>query len=215
MRVGMMEAELMSKYRISATKKVTIDGVEYQTNIDKDVAINFSTSEYQVCVQKDEDGDIEIELIPSNTDFLHEITDIFPLSEFSIRIVQTVFWRGSQYVSLDLDIKNRATGENVFFAESAVLSDHDYDHIRKILAKEVPQYTWQTAEEHLRTGIEQCVVEECDGAFTDEAAYYLGRMVANRYQEIKTEGYVDFDFDMMEEMKKKTLEDALRCACDA
>lgn len=131
----------MSKYHISTTKELTIDGAKYQTKIDKNVAIDFSAAKYQVCVQKNEDGNIEIELIPDNTDFLHEVTDIFPLSEFSIRIMQIIFPRAAHHISLYLDVRNRATGEDVFFAEPAVLSDCDYDYIRNILAKEVPQYT--------------------------------------------------------------------------
>lgn len=59
------------------------------------------------------------------------------------------------------------------------------------------------------------MIEDCDGVFTDEAAFYFGQLVADRYHEIKTKGYVDFDFDKMEETKQEVLEDALRRACGA
>jgi len=129
----------MSKYHIETTKTITVDGVKYNAEIDKYVEIDFSAATYTVKMWEDK-HDAEIELIPDNMNFLHEITEIFPLDEFDIKIIQSVYRHARAHISLYLDIHRKATGAKVYFAEGALLSDKDYDYIRNILEKEVPKY---------------------------------------------------------------------------
>lgn len=200
----------MSKYHVETTKTTVIDGVEYSADIKKDINIDFSSANYTVKMWEDV-HDAEIELVPDNMDFLHEMTDLFPLSEYDYRIVQSIYRHVKPYVSLYLDIRNKESGENVYFADSALLSDSDYDYIRNILIKGVPQYEWRTAEKYIRSSIERCMGDDNnDDLFTDDAWHFLSRMVSARYKEIKTDGYIDFDFDRMKDITKETLENALR-----
>ena len=199
----------MSLFHIETTKTTMIDGVEYSADIEKDVVINFSDANYTVKMWEDV-HDAEIELIPDNMDFLHELTAIFPTSDYDIKIKQSVYRHIKPYVSLHFDIRNKASGENVYFANSVTLSDKDYDYIRDILIKEVPQYEWRTAENYLRSSIERCMGDdENSDLFTDDAWTFLSRMVSARYRNLKMDGYIDFDFDLMKDTAKEILEDAL------
>ena len=202
----------MSIYPIKAKKTVTINTQKYNVEIKKDVKINFIDADYRVCPIKDEDGIIDaFELIPDSTDFLRELYDIFPSDEYDIRIIQEVY--GRPYVSIHLDIKSRMTGEKVFLAENAVLSDRDYDYIRNFLVNKVPQYDWETKNQYICSGIECCIKDECNSdLFTSDAAESLAALVASHYREVKTDGYVDYDYDLMNGIRKEVLEEALRNA---
>ena len=144
----------VSKYRLETTSTIVKNGVEYTGCIDKEVNIDFSAANYTVRVQRDEREGYraEIVFIPDSMNFLREVTDIFPLSDYDIKIVQYAIYTKKvavEHVSLYLDIRSRESGEKVFLPEPAVLSDKDYDYIRSILVKEAGQFRWQTAEEYL------------------------------------------------------------------
>lgn len=201
----------MSLYHIETEKSIMKDGVEYKADIKKDIVIDFSSASYRIEMWEDI-HDAEIELIPDSMDFLHEVTDIFPLSEYDIRIIQSLYRHIKPHISLYLDIRNKETGEKIFFAENAILSDNDYEYIRDILTKEVPQYKWQTAENFLRSDIEGYMADSDDSKFSDDAWHFLSRMVSARYREFKTDGYIDFDCDLMKNVIKEVLEEALRSA---
>lgn len=199
----------MSRYHIDTTKFTIINGVEYHADINKDVNIDFSAAHYTVKIWEDV-HDAEIELIPDNMNFLHEVTDIFPLSEYDIKIIQSLYRHIKPHVSLYLDIRNRKTGEKVYFAEGALLSDEDHDYIRDILVKEAPQYEWRTAEKYLRSNIEQYLGEtRLDDLLTDDAAHFLSRMVSAKWKDMKTEGFIDFEAESMVSVARKILEEAL------
>ena len=90
---------------------------------------------------------------------------------------------------------------------------YDYDYIRDILVKEVPQYDWRTAERYICDGIESFMGDgNITDLFTNDAWDYLSRMVSARYKEFKTDGYVDFEDKGVEEVAKEILENALRSA---
>lgn len=202
----------MSLFHIETTKTTVIDGVEYSADIKKDIVINFSDANYIVKMWEDV-HDAEIELIPDNMDFLHELTAVFPTSDYDIKIKQSIYRHTKPYVSLYFDICDKKTGEEVYFPDGAILSDGDYNYIRSILMREASQYEWRTAEKYLRSSIERCMGDDqnCD-LFTDDAWHFLSRMVSARYREFKTDGYIDFDFDLMQESAKRILEDALQSA---
>ena len=202
----------MSLFHIEATKAAIIDGVEYGADIEKDIVINFSEVNYTVKLWKHAHH-IEIELIPDNIDFLHELTAIFPTSDYDIHIEQRIYRNIKPHVSLNFDIWNKKTGKQIYFADDAILSDKDYDYIRDILIQEFPQYEWRTAENYLRSSIESCMNDdENSDLFTDDAWALLTRMVSARYKDFKIDGYVDFGFDLMQKTAQKILEDALRKA---
>ncbi len=202
----------MSKYHVETTKTTIIDGIKYSAEIDKYVNIDFSAANYTVRMWEDV-HDAEIELIPDNIDFLHEMTELFPLSEYDYKIIQSVYRHGNPHVSIYLDIRNKENCEKVYFAEGALLSDKDYDYIRDILTREAPQYNWQTAENHIRAEIEQYMNDgNSNDYFTDDAFHFLTSMVSARYKEFKTDGYVDFEDRNMTDVAKEMLENALRSA---
>lgn len=202
----------MSIYHVDTTKTITVDGVKYNADIDKNVNIDFSAATYTVKMWEDV-HDAEIELIPDNMDFLHEMTELFPLSEYEYKIIQSIYRHLKPHVSLHLDITNRETGEKVYFAESAILSDKDYAYIRDILLKEAPQYEWRTADRYIRDSIESFMSDGNMGdLFTNKAWDCLSSMVSAKYKEFKTDGYVDFVDENMIDVAKEILEDALRSA---
>ena len=202
----------MSKFHVETTKTTVINGIEYSAKIDKYVDINFSVARYTIKMWEDV-HDAEIEFIPDNMDFLHELTEIFPLSEYDYKIIQGIYRYTKPHASLHFNIINKETGEKVCFADSAILSDNDYDYIRDILVKEVPQYDWRTADRYIRDGIESFMGDgNIQDLFTNDAWDYLSSMVSARYKEFKTDGYVDFEDKGMEEAAKEILENALRSA---
>ena len=200
-------------------KTKIIDGVKYSTYVKKDAVINFSEAQYTVKMWEDP-YDPGVELIPDNIDLLREITDVFPFVDYDIKIKQNIFRNLKPHVSLDLKICDKTSGEPIYFAESVILSDKDYDYMRSILMKDAPQYDWQTAEEYLKSHIRSYM---CDGRdfqsvaklFTDKAWDDLTSMVLTRCKEFKTDGYVDFDADLMEDIERDILEDALCRACNS
>lgn len=205
----------MSLFHVETTKTTIIDGVEYSANIEKDAVINFSDTNYTVKMWEDV-HDAEIELVPDSMDFLHELTAIFPVSDYDIKIKQSIYRHIKPYVSLHFDIRNKTSGKQVYFANGATLSDKDYAYIRDILTKEAPRYEWRTAENYLRSSIERCMGDdENSDLFTDDAWHFLSRMVSARYRDFKIDGYIDFDFDLMKNTAKEILEDALRKAYES
>ena len=205
----------MSKYHIETTKRTTINGVKYKAEINKDVSIYFASTGYTVRYVNEQGESVneKIELIPDDISILCEVTDLFPLLEYDIRITQSLYRHIKPHVSLYLDIRNKTTGEKVFLIETAQLSDIDYDYVRDILAKEIPEYDWQTAENYLRANIEQYLGENrLDDLFTDDAFHFLSRMASARWEEIKTKDYVGFEDGAMASISKAILEEALRSA---
>lgn len=185
----------------------------------KKVSIDFSAAKYTVGRRR---KTVSVELIPDHTDFLSEVAAIYPPSEYDIRIVQDITQartgKAKLSVALFVEVSDRNTGEPV--ADSmAKLSDRDYAYIRDILAAGVPEYEWQTADECLCDDIkDQLLIGEHDNAFfmrlTDEAWGYLNAMVLARRNEIKDDGFVDFNYKCLEDMANRVMTDALRTACE-
>ena len=204
----------MSKFHIKAKREIVKDGVTYSApDIEKDVNIDFTKADYKVAFNPKEALSPEyIELIPDNMDFLHEVTDIFPLSEYEIKLTQGVYRYIGMHVSINFDIRSKETGDNVYFADSALLSDEDYEYLRDVLAKGAPQYDWQTAKEYLCSETASFLGEVAsdNDLITDNALDILTGKVSERYAAFKMEGYVDFDSDDVVDIAKTILEDALK-----
>jgi len=74
-------------------------------------------------------------------------------------------------------------------------------------------YLWQSAENYIRADIEHYMGDcSCDDYLSDDACHFLSRMVSARYNEFKTDGYVDFNRDSIRSIAKEILESALRNA---
>ncbi len=199
----------MSLFHVETTKTAILNNIEYSAKIEKDITIIFSAAHYNVKIPEDAHN-TEIELIPDNMDFLHELTDIFPTGSYDIKIKQSIYRHLKPHISLHFDISHKKSGEKIYFAEGVVLSDDDYDYIRDILIKEVPQYKWQTAENFLRTSIERYMSDSNnDDLFSDDAWDFLIRMTSARYKEYKTDRYIDFDTDLMKNTAREILGEAL------
>lgn len=200
----------MSKYHLETTKTTVINGIEYSGEIDKVVDIDFLAANYALELR--ENGrDSDIELIPDSYDFLHEVTDIFPLSEYDIAITQYLSRRGKSHVSPHLEMKHKGTDESVFFAESAVLSDKDYDYIRNILVREFPQYEWLTAEESLCVDMRGLLFDlTTEELLSDDAYGSLVHLLSARWKDIKIKGFVDFRDDAVAPMARGIIEKALK-----
>lgn len=201
----------MSIFHVETTKKTMIDGVEYKADIKKDITINFSSTNFRAQIRGDE-KEREIELIPDSMNFLHELTDIFPSSRYDIKVMQFVTrWAHiKNHVSVYFDIQDKDTGEFVYFADGPVLSDIDYDFLRDVLMRDIPELGWQTAQNYLRASIERCMGDdENSDLFTDNAWNFLSRMVSARYRDFKMDGYIDFDFNLMKDTAKEILEESL------
>ena len=59
----------------------------YINQYNKTVNIDFSATKYSVKHRTDDDGKY-LELIPDTIDFLHEVTELYPLDEYVIQIRQ-------------------------------------------------------------------------------------------------------------------------------
>ena len=200
----------MSLLYVKTTKSMVVNGVKYSADIEKDVIIDFSAANYKVKLMEDA-RDTKIELIPDKKEILSELTTIFPLSDYDVNIMQYVYGdkHASHHVSICLNILDKNTGKSVYLPNSVVLSDKDYDYIRKILVKAVPMIKWDAAESHIRKSIEAYIGEDNDNLFTDDAWNCLSHMVSARYKECKTDGYVDFDDKRMKDIAREVLEKAL------
>ena len=204
----------MSILHIETTKTAMVNGIEYSAKIDRDIIINFSDVNYTVAEMPRDSHGKDIELIPSSMNFLHELTAIFPSSEYDIRIRQNAFLKPR--ISIHFDIRNKKTGEDAYLAESAILSDRDYSYIRDILIKEAPGYEWPTAESQLKAGIEQYFGDtESSGLFTNDAWNLLSKMVSAKYMDYKTDGYIEFAPELVQDAAKEILENALKGAYEA
>ncbi len=203
----------MSKYHIDTTKTITENGVTRKTNINKYVDIDFSAAQYNVKVQESvlgADYD-DIELIPDNMDFLHEVTEIFPLNEFNIKIRQIAHKRDKVSIYLYLDICRKDTGEEANFDDEMIPSDKDYDYIRDVLKKKVPQHKWKSAEDYIKTDIEGTMRgSNWEDYFTDATIRILSRMVSARYKELKTDGYVNYNDEKIKNIARDVVENALK-----
>lgn len=195
----------MSKCHITTTKTTMINGIEYHADINKDINIDLSTTNYTT-----NNIGSYIELIPDSMDFLHELTDIFPLSDYSIKILQYLSNHKEQHVVLYFEIQHRKSEERHFLTDQILLSDTDYDYIRNILAKNASEYKWQTIEQYLRSDIESYLHDIYDwDMFTNNAAHSLSQIASSRYKEAKIDGYVDFNSERIQNITKEVLEEIL------
>lgn len=206
-----MTAKMMSEFYISTTVEKTIDGISYNADIAKWIHLDFSAAEYTISVSEDKDNEeLQIEFIPDSEDFLHEVTDIFPLSEYDIRITGTRYKRFTE-TAFYLNIYEKETGELVWFCdESVTLSDKDYNYLRDIILKEIPDYDCMpSVPEYLKNRIAQYM---CDWNFglAAGAEDLLIKIVSDRYDEAKIDGMVDFDCHAVDDIARNIIADAVR-----
>ena len=199
----------MSKQYILAKKTITVNGIEYNTTIDRTFHIEFAEANYKT--KKSEEDNSDTELIPDNTDFLQKLTDVFPLSEYTIKIIQSRY--RNHAISVHFDITEINTGKNIYIADSAVLSDKDYNYIRSIMMDANPEYDWPTIEEQIRCHIKSYMTfqysSDIETIFSKKAWNQLTETVADEWENIKINNYVDFDPDNAEAIAKKIIEKAM------
>ena len=184
-----------SMYLINTTANKEIDGVVWETRVKKVMHINFSETNYTVKARMDKThNDLEVEFIPESMDFLHELTDIFPLSEYDYKIIRPAkrFKENKPSISIELQITEKATVIRKWLgADSIVLSDKDYDHFRNILAQKFPDHEWRSVDEEIKFKIAE-YMEDCHFGLAADAADTLIELVSMRYKEVKDNGWVDF-----------------------
>ena len=86
---------------------------EFASKVKKIVHIDFSETTYTVKTRTDKTGnDIEVELIPKSMDFLHELTDIFPLSEYDYKIIRLAkkIEENKPFIIIEIRVIEKATG---------------------------------------------------------------------------------------------------------
>ena len=181
-------------YLIDTTANKEIDGVMRETKVKKVVHINFSDTNYTVKARTDKIyNDIEVEFIPESMDFLHELTDIFPLSEYDYKIIRPAkkIEENKSSISIEIQVTEKATGMNKWLGDnSIILSDKDYDHFRNILMQKFPVHEWRTIDEEIKFKIAE-YMEDYNFGLAD-AADTLVELVAMRYKEVKDTGFVHF-----------------------
>jgi len=205
----------MSKLYIKIEKKKLIDGELFKAKIEKHININFSAANYTTKVRDEDHGSISVELIPDNTLFLNELTDIFPLDKYEVHIYQCIFLKRERHkVVIELDIINKESGEEIYLPEAALLTDEDYDHIRYILVTEVPQFKIKSLDESIMDDIEEFTYDTFahEDILTQDSIEYLSNMVSKRYNELKSEGYADFESEGLESLAQNIVEKALEYA---
>ena len=201
----------MSKCNIDAKKTIEVNGILYSATIHKEVEINFASARYSVR-KPAFGGDEEVELVPDNFNFLHEVTAIFSPLDYKIKITQYLICRSRACVAIHLSICDKRTG-NVTLMSEATLSDTDYDYMKGILEEALPEYKWITLKEHVTEDMKAYLLTHSPTAlFTDKAIKYLEELVGRRCDDIKMEGYDDFDINALNKNAAQILEAAL---CEA
>ena len=90
-----------------------IYGSAWVSKIKKIVHVDFSETNYTVRERTDKtSNDTEVELVPESMDFLHELTDIFPLSEYDYKIIRPAkkIEENKPSISIEIQITEKATG---------------------------------------------------------------------------------------------------------
>ena len=184
-----------SVYLIDTTAKKEIDGVMCETRIKKVVHINFSETNYTVKARMDKIyNDVEVELIPESMDFLHELTDIFPLSEYNYKIIRPAkkIEEHKPFIFIEIQVTEKATGTNKWLgSESIILSDKDYGHFRNILLQAFPEHEWKSGDTYVKFMICE-YMNDWQFELAADARDTLIGLVAMRYKEAKKDGLVDF-----------------------
>lgn len=185
-----------SMYLINTTANKEIDGVMYEAKVKKVVYINFSKTNYTAKVKMYARNDIEVEFIPESMDFLHELMDIFPLSEYDYKIIRPAkrIKENKSSISIEIQVIEKTTGIHKWLGDnSIILSDKDYDHFRNILLQAFPDHEWRSIDEEIKFKIAE-YMEDYNFGLAD-AADTLVELVAMRYKEVKDTGFVHFRGD--------------------
>ncbi len=210
-----MEKQNMSTFLVDTQKELVIKGKKYHTDINEKIFIDFSAATYHARFLELKNGDNVIELVPDNMDFLHNLTEIFPLEEYDIRILQNIYRRIKYHVSITFDVRPKTGGDAIYFAETASLTDKDYDHIRAVLIRDMPYCEWQTIDEYIRNCIETYMFDlTLDELFSSTSRAALINMVKSKSNLIKIDGIVDFDDKLVGDTAAKMLEETLKKACE-
>ena len=106
-------------YLIDDPANIEIDGTvfdtKFATKAKRIVNIDFSETTYTVKTRTDKtSNNTEVELIPKSMNFLRELTDIFPLSEYDYKIIRLAKGieenRNRPFIIIDLQVIEKATG---------------------------------------------------------------------------------------------------------
>ena len=83
-----------------------------ETKVKNLVHINFSETNYAVKSMTDRtSNDTEVELVPESMEFLHKLTDIFPPSEYSYKIIgHAKKIEEKPFIIIEIQVIEKATG---------------------------------------------------------------------------------------------------------
>ena len=102
-----------SEYLIDTVANKEIDGAVWASKVKKVVHINFSETNYTVRERMNKVSNaIEVELIPESMDFLHELTDIFPLSLYDYKIIRLAkgIKENKPFIIIEIQVIEKVTG---------------------------------------------------------------------------------------------------------
>ena len=100
-------------YTINSKSVYLIDTpVNNETKVKDIVHIDFSEINYKVKSNTDKtSNDTEVELVPESMDFLHKLTDIFPQSEYSYKIIGPAKKiEEKPFIIIEIQVIEKATG---------------------------------------------------------------------------------------------------------
>lgn len=90
-----------------------IYGSAWVSKVEMIVHVDFSETSYTVRERTDKtSNDTEVELVPESMDFLHELTDIFPLSEYDCKIIRLAkrIEENRPFIIIEIQVIEKATG---------------------------------------------------------------------------------------------------------
>ena len=98
-------------YTINSKSTYLIDGPK-ATKVKDLVHIDFPATNYIVRERMDKTSNCtEVELVPESMDFLHKLTDIFPPSEYSYKIIGLAKKiEEKPFIVIELQVIEKATG---------------------------------------------------------------------------------------------------------
>ena len=98
-----------------------IYGSAWVSKIKKIVHVDYSETNYTVRERTDKtSNDTEVELVPESMDFLHELTDIFPLSEYDYKIIRPAkkIEENKPSISIEIQVIEKATGTQKWYGKA-------------------------------------------------------------------------------------------------
>lgn len=109
-----------STYLIDTITNKEIDGAAWVSKVKKIGRANFYETNCTVKSRMDKvQNDIEVELIPESMEFLHKLTDIFPPSEYSYKIIGPAKKiEEKPLIIIEMQVIEKATGTQKWYGKA-------------------------------------------------------------------------------------------------